>query len=262
MRKKLSLSTINDRLRQKHGDLVSIDYATYVNANTPAKFIDVEFGEWWAQPGSVFRGSRHKKRAEFSRRIPVNEINDKLKSVHGSCVKLVESTYVHTYKKCTFVDEKFGEWQAYPHNVLNGSTHPKRGLECRKSTWKQKYGVDNPFKSTVIQEKALRSGRHVTRVKHWRSGETLVCVGSYEVAFVNWCNANEIDFDWQIWHTTPWKKRYRIDAKILSGQYADTWIEIKGYFRDDDSKRKWEWFHANHKSELWNQDRLKEIGIL
>ena len=50
-----------------------------------------------------------------------------------------------------------------------------------------------------------------------------------------------------------------VDAVLLD---ENKWIEIKGYFRDD-AKEKWEWFCSKYpSSELWDQKRLKEIGIL
>lgn len=260
---KLTREQIDDAIRRVHGDLVVIDHSSYKNARTPARFIDVEFGEWWAQPGSVFRGSGHQQRFIEKQRLSVDDVERRIKHLHNDTVAIDRASYVHTYKKCTFIDVEFGAWQAYPHNVLNGSTHPKRGLLHRKQTWTEVYGVDNPFKSESVQDKATSSRRRVARFCHWRSGVQLVCVGSYEVAFVNWCNQNHIDFDWQIWHETPWKQRYRIDAYIKSGVHADTWVEIKGFFRDNDSRRKWEWFHETHpNSELWNQQRLIELGVL
>ncbi len=259
---RLSDEIIEYRIHISHGDTVRIDLSTYVNARTPARFIDIEFGEWWAQPGAVFNGGRHIKRFHQQQRLSIDEVKKRLLAKHGEHIKLVDSTYEHTYKKCTFIDNEYGKWQAYPHNVLNGSTHPKHGLLKRKKTWLKKYGVDNPFKSQCVQDKATKKRRNVTRLKHWRTDQELVCVGSYEVAFVKWCNTNQIDFDWQIWFQTPWNKMYRVDAMIKTGKFTDTWIEIKGYFYDDDAKRKWLWFHSIHKSELWDKQRLTEIGIL
>jgi len=40
------------------------------------------------------------------------------------------------------------------------------------------------------------------------------------------------------------------------------WIEIKGYFRKD-AKKKWNWFHKEYpNSELWDKNKLKEMGLL
>jgi hypothetical protein len=99
-------------------------------------------------------------------------------------------------------------------------------------------------------------------MQHWRTGEELVCVGSYETAFIEWCNVNCIDFDWQIPHRMPDGRMYIIDALIKSGANAGVWVEIKGYMSGV-GLQKWTWFHAEHPndSQLWTLTRLKELGI-
>ena len=100
-------------------------------------------------------------------------------------------------------------------------------------------------------------------MNHWKTKENLLCRGSYEKAFVNWANSNEIDFEWQIPFKMPDGTSYWIDALITSKEYAGIYIEIKGYFWDD-AQRKWKWFNAEHidNSQLWDTKKLKEIGIL
>ena len=57
----------------------------------------------------------------------------------------------------------------------------------------------------------------------------------------------------------PNGKTYRPDLYLPD---SDVWIEIKGYFRKD-AKIKWDWFHKEHpNSELWNEEKLKEMKIL
>jgi hypothetical protein len=42
----------------------------------------------------------------------------------------------------------------------------------------------------------------------------------------------------------------------------ETYIKVKGFFREKD-KLKWDWFHkAYPNSELWDKTKLKELGIL
>ena len=54
-------------------------------------------------------------------------------------------------------------------------------------------------------------------------------------------------------------KTYRPDCYLPD---EDLWIEIKGYFREI-GKVKWSWFHNQHpNSELWNEEKLKELGVL
>lgn len=263
-KQRLTEIEIKKRLMNIHGSNVVIDMSTYVNARTKARFIDKNYGEWWAQPGGVFRGAGHKNRFLNRQRLSYDALNTRIMKIHSGSVQCVSSSYVHTYKKAKFIDFEFGEWEAYPHNVLNGSTHPDRGLKNRKITWMKKYGVDNPFKSDIVQKKVLRNIRkNVTRIYHWKTGKELVCVGSYEKSFVEWCNKNEIDFDWQICFVMPDKRTYRIDAYMKTGKFINTYVEIKGWFRDADSKQKWEWFHKTYpNSMLLMKNELKKMRIL
>jgi len=73
-------------------------------------------------------------------------------------------------------------------------------------------------------------------------------------------NKNRINFRWQ--HKTfkmPDGRTYRPDMYLFSTR---KWIEIKGYFRKD-ALEKWNWFQTvKPNSELWNKDKLKDMGIL
>jgi len=291
------------------------------------------------------------------RRPTVEDIKQRLQRIHGDVVRLVDSTYVDTKTKCTFVDQDHGEFEAVPNNLLRQkSGHPKRSVEKRKRTCIDKYGVsfstqaeickakarntfvahygvDNPFQSESIKRqicerntalygvsnpmqrqdvkqkvvetnmkrygvactlqhegvklkirntnlsrygvenplqnrdvmiRALRSGKKLKIVKHWKTSNELICSASYEFAFVNWCNINQIDFDWQIPHKMPDGRTYIIDAFIKDGEHANTWIEIKGRFIGDKSRQKWEWFNSLHRtcSQLWTLDVLINAGVL
>ena len=58
----LSQEAILLQFKEKHGDNVIIDESTYIMADKKAKFIDKEYGEWWAFVFAVIRGSGHPKR--------------------------------------------------------------------------------------------------------------------------------------------------------------------------------------------------------
>ena len=97
---------------------------------------------------------------------------------------------------------------------------------------------------------------------HWKDKRELVCIGSYEKAFVEWANKHQIDFDWQIPHKMPDGRTYIVDAFIKTGDYANTWVEIKGYLREI-GKSKWEWFHREYtNSVMWTKPILKQLEIL
>ncbi len=77
---------------------------------------------------------------------------------------------------------------------------------------------------------------------------------------VDYLNSNKIDFLWQPkTFKMPNGKTYRPDLFLVN---ENKWIEIKGYMRPK-SKIKWDWFLTQHpNSELWNESRLREMGIL
>jgi len=86
---------------------------------------------------------------------------------------------------------------------------------------------------------------------------------SFGLLLIKFCIENrgiKIDYNWQPQiFTMPNGKTYRPDLYLPD---SDVWIEIKGYFRKD-AKIKWDWFHKEHpNSELWNEEKLKEMKIL
>lgn len=133
----------------------------------------------------------------------------------------------------------------------------------KEQTFLARYGTTVPiaFHPETIK-KACRSMTCFRTIEHWKTGVQLQCRGSYEVAFVEWCNLHQIDFEWQLPFKMPNGRTYIIDAYVKTGDHADKWIEIKGYMRSR-SKHKWEWFHAHYpNSELWDKVRLIALGIL
>lgn len=162
----------------------------------------------------------------------------------------------------------------YRNAVLSGMTEETKEIHRqnrRKSSlnfWadttnRQRVSEKLRARDPSVYSKARKAMRKSVKLQHWRSQEELVCVGSYEVAFVEWCNKNEIDFDWQIPHKMPDGRTYIVDAFIKTGEFANTWVEIKG-FMSKVGHEKWSWFYAEHQSDavLWCQKRLVELGIL
>ena len=76
MSRKLSINEIKERLKKVHGDVVTLDESTYVNICTKARFVDRDFGEWFASPSKILYGQGHPKRgfkkSGDSRRISVD----------------------------------------------------------------------------------------------------------------------------------------------------------------------------------------------
>lgn len=156
-----------------------------------------------------------------------------------------------------------------------GVENPMQLEETRaksRATCLERYGVENPAQDPEIYKKGLRKKRRFTEIEHWKTGEMLNCVGSYEAAFVKFFNDNKVDFDWQIAFAIPTAeaihpdirgKVYNIDAYVKSGEFAGNYVEIKGIWMQEVSRLKWEWFQSCHSNALlWTKDELKAIGIL
>lgn len=151
----------------------------------------------------------------------------------------------------------------------HGVAAPMQSPKIRQrsvDTCMKRYGVKHVSQDPEISARAARSLWSTQVIKHWKSDEELTCRASYEVAFVNWCNANRIDFDWQIPFKMPDGRFYFIDAYIKDGAHADTWVEIKGWLDANHGRNraKWEWFHSEHpsNSQLWDKKRLQDLEIL
>lgn len=136
---------------------------------------------------------------------------------------------------------------------------PKCSLQRQKNTMLERYGVTNP---SLVPDFALKIARktNAPSIKHhWSTDEELVCQGGYEPKVVDYLNANHINYQWQqTTFTLSDGKTYRPDFYLVD---SDTWVEIKGYFRDD-AKKKWDEFQQTHSnSELWDKKKLLELGI-
>jgi hypothetical protein len=60
---RISLDTLEARMKEHHGDAVKLDRTTYVGqTRSKARFIDVERGEWWAVVHKVAGGGSHPSR--------------------------------------------------------------------------------------------------------------------------------------------------------------------------------------------------------
>lgn len=80
---------------------ISLDHSTFKSTKEKAKFIDEEFGGWWATP------------SELLCRVTYNHPNRYIK-------KLRLTT------DATFVDSKYGEFSVFPNNIFKGVGHPTR----------------------------------------------------------------------------------------------------------------------------------------
>lgn len=125
-----------------HGDTISIDVSTYKKSHEKVRFIDKDYGEWWATPANLLNGRGHKQRGIQQRKnkkiVAVNEIIKKIKEIYGDLVTLKSETYKGTNTKAIFIDKDYGEWSCSPANLLFfKSLHPTRANVERGKKEKQ-----------------------------------------------------------------------------------------------------------------------------
>jgi hypothetical protein len=274
-----------EEIKKQLPSYITIDEYTYKNAVTKARFVDEKYGEWWALPRTVLRGHDHKLRGlEKSRAygqsliIPIDVVKSRL-PFH---IEIDESTYTHQKAKCRFIDKEYGQWLATPDNIFQGKDHPARRKAKTMQAMRDKYGFDwnlqspvikkriektnlkkygckNPSQNAEISRRNARSQTKRSTKIHWKTGKEIHCVGSYEVAVVDYLNINKIDYRWQpTAFEMPDSRVYIPDCYLID---EDIWVEIKGYFRDK-SKEKWNWFHTKYlNSELWDKKVLIAKGV-
>lgn len=174
----------------------------------------------------------------------------------------LQNVIVQQKRKATLL-ERYGIENTLQLPITRERCNSLEAKTKRRKTNLERFGVEYPLQNVEIHKRAARARAKSSRMIHWRTQEELVCIGSYERAFVEWCNKNEIDFDWQIPHKMPDGRTYIVDAFIKTGEFANTWIEIKGWLRQD-KRNKWDWFHSTNptNSQLWMKPQLKSIGIL
>lgn len=261
-----SLDYIKKRIHDIHGNTIEI-IGTYVNNNTLCLFNDIEYGQWFCRPGNILSGKKHPVRARIlaakRRQLNVDEVCERLVKVHGTIITLDKSTFVNMLTKARFIDVEYGSWYETPNNILNGRSHRKRMNEKKRLTSIRHFGTNHPSQNKEIHLKMNKTSTKRYVKKYWKTNEDFVCQGSYEAAFLDWINMFQYEIEWQIPFTMPNQRVYFVDAFIKTGPYANTWIEIKGFFRGD-AKEKWDWFHSKHlnNSQLWTKKELREIGIL
>jgi len=250
-RKTIPLPEIKRRLEEIHGDDLKIIDESYKGSASHAVFLDKEFGEWTAWVSNVLQGHCHPDRAKLK--------------IRETCIKKYG---VPSPLHKGSVRESFENEREKIYGVRNAMQRPEV-QEKVKSTLLNRYGVDNAQKLPEVRRKTDLSRRGKEIFLHWKTGESIITVGSYESSVVKWLNDKKIDFRWQIPFTIDTSggdlegKVYFVDLQILSGEYTGKYIEIKGAWIRDTQKAKWNWFKSHHKDNalLWMLNDLKKIGV-
>jgi hypothetical protein len=336
MSKRLTEEIIKEKIYKIHGDSVIIDFLSYVSYDVKCKFIDKDYGEWWASLNMVMnKGTQHPLRAMETRKQTCiknlgvehpaqnkevlekmqktceekygvknptqnKEIREKQKQTcferHGvfypiqsdiirkkyeqtcenkygvnnpnkleSIKQKKEQIFLENYGcKCCLQNEGIKEKSRQTCQEKYGCDNPSQNKDVRKKfkqTCKERFGCEHPSQNREVRLKQIRSSNKHTLKYNWETGEEVDCTASYECAVVDTWNQDRERFGWQI----PFENKekgyvYFVDAYLID---RDTYVEIKGYFWDEQSQEKWEWFHKEHpNSELWDLPKLKELGIL
>lgn len=247
---------------------VTLVPGTYINMSEKCKLIDSEYGEFLIKAES-YKYSTYKRHSEFNKKAaiqkaatPLQDVIQKIKEIHGDQLKIKNETYISCSGKAIFVDCEHGEFITTPEKVISRKQgHPARSKQKQIKTNMDRYGVPHNMQHPELALKCVSSSNNTYLINHWKTGEELVCQFSYEKAVVEYLNYHKINFGWQpcIFHIPDSKKTYRPDMFLYK---ENKWIEIKGRFIGD-AQEKWDWFHGKYpNSELWDEKKLKAIGIL
>lgn len=249
-----------NRIKSNLPPFISIDELTYIGGCHLAKFIDKEYGEYWAYPRIAALGCALHPKRRSGKNISRKRVNiDEVKKRLPEYITIDESTYTRTYKLARFVDKKYGEFWARPRDVFTGRGNNFRKLEKYQQTCLKKYGVLSTSQDPAIWQKILMARGRTKILKHWKTGECVCCTASYEVGVVNYLNKYKIDFDWQI----PFFIEDFVYYVDLFLKEENRYIEIKGWWVTPRSRMKWDKFHElMPNSEVWESDKLRKMGIL
>jgi hypothetical protein len=109
---------------------VVLDVSTYVDTKTKCRFVDSEYGEFYAHPQDIMMGHQCRARGLSFRAQPnklsADEVERRIQDTRPY-ISLDKTTYVDTHTKARFIDSEYGEWWARPYCVYDqGDDNPKR----------------------------------------------------------------------------------------------------------------------------------------
>jgi hypothetical protein len=171
------------------------------------------------------------------------------------------------------------EWTAQFHGILFGNWCPKCAItrreetklvkygdpnytnpEKKKKTMLERYGVEHGAQNREISLRMAKNANYSCTLTHWKTGEEIVCRGSYEKKVVEGLNRDQVDFTWQIPFALSDGKTYICDLYI---PIADTYVEIKGWWRDDARRKYLRWCqeYPQLRRKVWDKPLLKAMGV-
>jgi hypothetical protein len=130
---KLTLEEVLYKIKDR--PYLSIDFSTYIDTKTKARFIDSTYGEFFKNPEKVFAGANHNDRSKIEgstkRTTSIEEV--KLKLANRPYLNIKEDTYTTIKNKADFVDSEYGPFTTQVQFVLRGGNHPIRGKKIELS---------------------------------------------------------------------------------------------------------------------------------
>lgn len=209
---------------------------------------------------------------------------NKVKYGHINCLaseyikKQIKKTSMRKYKtarpcQSKIVKDKIKKTNLRRRGVTNPRKDPKviikiqnkrdmvKIQEKMRKTCLKRYGVEWGQQSTEIALKTAKKQNYCYIEFHWKTKQELICKSSYEAKVVRYLNSKQIDYTWQPrTFKLSTRRTYRPDLYLIQ---ENKWIEIKGRWFPG-AREKWNEFHIQicPNSELWDQQKLKKLGIL
>lgn len=129
MHEPISISEIKKRLLEQYGALVKIDESTYRNTHSKARFIDSEYGEWWAIVKDVLSGHRSRKRMAAILKGKRPKFTDEgFKKITGRPPKWDKEALLTDAKKYQTVKA----WKQSSPSAYNAAWYQGKLIECTK----------------------------------------------------------------------------------------------------------------------------------
>jgi hypothetical protein len=121
---RIEIAEIEKRVFEFHGNNVKLDIATYVMSTEDARFVDIEFGEYWSPPTCVMRGRCHPKRAQQNRKNTNNKLYGadnpaQNKEIALKTAKSLQNRYIRFHWKTGEELVCQGGWEANVVDYLN-----------------------------------------------------------------------------------------------------------------------------------------------
>ena len=221
----------------KNGKCLSLEYK---NNNTKMLW-ECSLGHRWEAVYSKIQQGQWCPDCAGHKRKTIQDCHNLASIKNGKCLSV---DYINGGNKLTWECSEGHQWDAIYNAVKRGQWCPECGYL-----------------------KAAKNSNNGGIIFHWKTSEELIWKASWEEKVIRYLNYNNINFWWQ-------PANFKMPLKTKTGKLStyrpdlylpdnDIWIEIKGRWYDEESKNKWLWFHqAYPNSELWDKNKLKQLGIL